>query len=180
MTEQDKIRFEAWLTKRGAIVLPPTNQWELIRYKTVDTVSIVYTNKNKALTFTGDSDVAYKAWRTNRHWTAIKRKRQPLRSKKAVLATRDGKRCFACLDKLGYDKLTIEHILSFCHGGTDNDNNLCLLCVPCNNLMDSLPIVKKIELIISIRNKHQHTSTLLSTWADDHDETMQAVSRVLQ
>lgn len=147
-------RFKTWLTKRGAVVLAPTNQWEVVRFKTVNGVSVVYTRANGHLTFTGESEKAYQAWKANKTWKAVDRKRKVLRAKKAKLASRDGKKCFACLAKLGFDELTIEHILSFSHGGTDNDNNLCLMCQPCNKLMSNKSITKKIETIIELRQSY--------------------------
>ena len=147
-------KFKNWLEKKGAIVLPPTNQWEVVRFKTINGVSVVYTNKHGHLTFTGESDKAYEAYRNNRNWKAVDRKRNVLKQKKAKIATRDGKKCFACIKKLGFDDLTIEHLLSFSHGGSDNINNLCLLCKPCNEEFGNLPITKKIELIVAKRNSH--------------------------
>ena len=148
---KDANKFKSWLTKRGAVVLDPTNQWEVVRFKTVNGVSVIYTKANGRLTFTGESDEAYKAYKANKVWKSVDRKRQNLRAHKARLATRDGKKCFCCNAKLGYDELTIEHLLSFSHGGTDNDNNLCLVCKPCNKLLGNLPVAKKVELIMQSR-----------------------------
>lgn len=148
---KDAGKFKSWLTKRGAVVLDATNQWEVVRFKTVNGVSVIYTRQNGHLTFTGESEEAYKAYKANRVWKAVDRKRQNLRARKARLATRDGKKCFCCNAKLGYDELTIEHILSFSHGGTDNDNNLCLVCLPCNKLLGNKPITKKIEMMMQRR-----------------------------
>lgn len=147
-------KFKNWLEKKGAIVLPPTNQWEVVRFKTINGISVVYTNKHGNLTFTGESDKAYSAYQNNKAWKSVDRKRSALKQKKAKIATRDGKKCFSCLKKLGFDDLTIEHLLSFSHGGSDNLNNLCLLCKPCNEEFGNLPIAKKIELIIAKRNSH--------------------------
>jgi len=151
MKEVNFEKFKTWLSKRGAVVLAPTNEWEVVRFRTINGTSVIYTNKHGNLTFTGESDKAYTAYKNNKSWKAVDRKRQVLKQKKAKLAARDGKKCFACLAKLGFDELTIEHILSFSHGGTDNENNLCLLCEPCNKLMSNLPVVRKIELILQRR-----------------------------
>lgn len=151
MTDTNWSRFATWLTKRGAVVVAPTNQWEVMRFRTVNGVSVVYTNKNGHLTFTGESEKAYNAYKNNTAWKAVDRKRQVLKQKKAKLAARDGKRCFVHGDKLGFDELTIEHILSFSHGGTDNDNNLILVCEEANKMLGNLPVSKKIELIVQIR-----------------------------
>lgn len=148
----DKVeKFKTWLSKRGAVVLDPTNEWEVVRFRTTNGVSVIYTNKRGHLTFTGESEQAHTAWKNGRPWKAVDRKRKALRAKKARIAARDGKRCFVHNEKLNFDDLTIEHLLSFSHGGTDNLNNLCLVCTPCNKLLGNLPLSRKIELIIQRR-----------------------------
>lgn len=152
MTEVNFEKFKTWLGKRGAVVVAPTNEWEMVRFRTTNGVSVIYTNKRGYLTFTGESEKAYEAYKNNKPWKAVNRKRQVLKQKKARLASRDGgKRCFCCLTPRGFDELTIEHLLSFSHGGTDNDNNLCLLDDECQKLLGNLPVVKKIELIMQRR-----------------------------
>lgn len=151
MNEVNFEKFKTWLEKRGAIVIPPTNEWEVVRFKTVNGVSVVYTNKRGYLTFTGESEKAYNAYKNNKVWKTVDRKRKSLRERKAKLASRDGKKCFACLNPLGFDDLTIEHLLSFSHGGTDNMNNLALLCDEDQKLLGNKPVAVKIELIIQRR-----------------------------
>lgn len=144
-------KFRTWLGNHGAVVLEPTNPWEVIRFKTVNGVSVVYTNKNGHLTFTGESSTAYDFWQQGKHWKPKDRKRQSLKAQKARLATRDGKRCFCCAKAFTLDELTVEHLLSFVHGGTDNHNNLTLVCEPCNIELGSLAVAKKIETIVAHR-----------------------------
>ena len=148
---KDAEQFKTWLTGRGAILEDPTNEWELVRFRTSNGVSIIYTNKHGRLTFTGESSKAYNAYRDNKTWSPMNRKRQNLRKKKATLAARDGKRCFADLRKLSFDDLTIEHLLSVSHGGTDSLNNLCLLCEDCNHAVGNMPLTQKIEYIVEKR-----------------------------
>jgi len=138
-------KFKTWLSKKGAVILDPTNPWEVVRFKTINGVSVVYTNKSGHLTFTGESEAAYTAYTNNKSWKAVDRKRKALKARKAKLAARDGKMCFFCLYKLGFDALTIEHLLSVSHGGSDNDNNLALACDPCNTALGNMPVVKKIR-----------------------------------
>lgn len=143
--------FKKWLTKRGAVVLDPTNPYEVVRFRSVNGVSVIYRRNTGVLTFTGEGEEAWKAYKANKTWKAVDRKRANLKNKKAKLANRDGKMCFCCTNRLGFDKLTIEHLLSFSHGGTDNDNNLCLLCEGCQKLLGNAPVTKKISLILQRR-----------------------------
>lgn len=146
-------KFKTWLGKRGVVILDPTNEWEEVRFKTDNGTSVIYSNKRGDLTFTGESEAAYDAWRAGKSWKPVDRKRKQLRAKKAKIAARDGKRCFVHNAKMNFDELTIEHLLSFSHGGTDNINNLCLVCEPCNKELGNMPLTKKIELIIERRGR---------------------------
>lgn len=136
-------QFVTFLEKSGAVVVPPTNEWELVRFRTANGVSVVYTNKKGVLTFTGESQKAYDAFRLNKGWKAVDRPRRALKALKSRLAARDGKQCFIHGEKLKFDQLTIEHLLSFGHGGSDNINNLCLACEPCNQAMGNMSVTQK-------------------------------------
>ena len=149
-------QFKTWLTKQGAVVQDPTNPYELVRFKTENGVSVVYTGK-RGLTFTNESEDAYAKFKDGKSWKVVSRKRKNLRAKKARLAARDGKRCFVHGEKLNFDQLTIEHILNFSHGGSDNENNLCLACEACQLELGNLPITKKIEKIIELRRRYMAT-----------------------
>lgn len=158
MTQSNISKFKRFLNKSGAILLDPTNEWEVVRFKTDDeTISVMYGNsKGRPPKFTGYAREAYNAFVGNYTWKAVNRTRQQLTKRKASLAARDGRRCFACLKSFELDKLTIEHILSFSHGGTDNENNLCLLDKEHNELLGNLPITEKIEIIIKLRETYTH------------------------
>lgn len=146
-------KFKTWLSKKGAIILDTTNPYELIRFKTENGVSVVYTGK-RGITFTGESEEAYDKFMDGKPWKTVSRRRKQLRAKKARLAARDGKRCFAHGEKMNFDDLTIEHLLSFSHGGSDNENNLALVCNPCGDKLGNMPITKKIELMQKLRRQY--------------------------
>ncbi|RTL04840.1 HNH endonuclease [Candidatus Dependentiae bacterium] len=150
----DKVeKFKTWLEKRGAIVLPTTNKWEVVRFKTINGTSVIYTNKKGDLSFTNESAAAHKAWESNKVWRAVDNKRKNLKAHKVKIANRDGKRCFIHSDKKSWDQLTIEHLLSKSHGGSDNINNLVLVCSGGNHLLSNKPLSKKIEIIIQQRDR---------------------------
>ena len=148
LARQDK--FKSWLNDQGAVVLDPTNPFELVRFRTENGVSVVYEGK-KGITFTGESSEAYDKFTDGKKWKTVSRRRKQLRAKKARLAARDGKRCFAHGEKMTFDKLTIEHLLNFSHGGSDHESNLALVCEPCGRLLGNKPITKKIELMQKLR-----------------------------
>jgi len=146
-------KFKTWLSNSGAVVLDPTNEFEVVRFKTENGVSVVYTGK-RGTTFTGESGEAYDKFKDGKAWKTVNRRRKQLRAKKARLAARDGKRCFAHGQKLNFDDLTIEHLLAFSHGGSDHASNLALVCKPCGEVLGALPVTKKIELIQALRREH--------------------------
>lgn len=155
MYKIEEEKFKNWLSKSGAVVLEPTNPYEVVRFKTDNGVSVVYTGK-KGITFVGEAEEAYDKFAAGKSWKTVNRKRVNLRAKKARLAARDGKRCFAHGEKMRFDQLTIEHLLNFSHGGSDNENNLALVCEACNLALGNLPVVKKIEKIIELRKEYIH------------------------
>lgn len=135
--------FQDFLTEHGAVVIEPSNPWEVIRFKTVNGVSVIYQKKTGALTFTGEGKEAYTAFKLAKPWRAVNVKRQNLKHKKQRLQERDGRGCFFCQIDPGLDKLTIEHLLNLSQGGTNNENNLCLACEPCNTAIGNWPLTKK-------------------------------------
>lgn len=153
MELKNEAKFKVWLDKQGAVVLPPTNEYELVRFKTENGTSVIYTGK-RGLTFTGESEAAYDRFNDGKAWKTVSRRRKVLRTRKASLAARDGKRCFSHGEKMNFDQLTIEHLLNFSQGGNDNDSNLCLVCDGCNEQLGNLPITKKIELMIKLRRTY--------------------------
>ncbi|MBY0483472.1 hypothetical protein [Nitrosomonas sp.] len=64
-------KFREWLSERGAQVLEPTNEWELIRFKSGQETSVIYKNKAGALTFVGISKEAFEKFRINGDWRAV-------------------------------------------------------------------------------------------------------------
>lgn len=143
LSRDDIPQFIKWLDDQGAQVLATTNPYELVRFKTVNGVSVVYTGK-KGQSFTGESEVAYQHWRDKKRWITHDRYRRQMTSLKKKLANRDGEHCFWCGKVDTIDNLTVEHILNKMHGGSDNTRNLSLACPPCQRALGNSPIVEKI------------------------------------
>lgn len=147
-------KFKTYLGNCGAEVLPPTNIYELVRFKTENGVSVVYTGK-RGITFTGESETAYNLFEQGRKWRTVNRKRIALTDIKARLASRDTKECFYCgIRYKTLDNYTVEHLLSFSHGGKENINNLALACHDCNMAVGNIAVVKKVLFRDSKRNNN--------------------------
>lgn len=55
-------KFKAWLCERGAEILTPTNEYEVLRFRSIKGTSIVYRDKRGSNTMTNEAGVAYDAW----------------------------------------------------------------------------------------------------------------------
>lgn len=148
LSSQHLGKFKSYIEKRGAEILESNNPFEVLRFKIYGELNIIYRNKWGNLTFSGDQcKQAYVKWRDNKNWTPPNRKRQQLTSRKLKLAKRDGMNCFFCGEVFNDTKLlTIEHLLSFKHGGSDNINNLALACDPCNKEAGHRSLAEKIKI----------------------------------
>jgi hypothetical protein len=154
MNQADKIKaktpkFREWLTAHGAQVLEPTNEWELIRFKSGDETCVIYRNKAGAVTYSGPTAekaqkcfVSNAAWRANT--TATKRKRaSPMI---AAIRKRDGDNCFYCRVAVSDDTASAEHLVSTTHGGPNHISNLFLAHKLCNAKAGHLSAPEKIAM----------------------------------
>jgi hypothetical protein len=62
----------------------------------------------------------------------INRKRTPMRFKKRILFNRDAWSCQYCGVKLGYETVTIDHVMPSSRGGVTSYRNCVTACKPCN------------------------------------------------
>lgn len=117
--------FKNWLIAKGAEILRVTSEYEILRFKTNRPgVSIIYFNKYKVCTLTGESEVAWTAFCSNISWTAgntnVKRRKCKSSVLYQTLKERDGDVCFYCGLALNRDFISIEHLLSINHGGSNH------------------------------------------------------------
>lgn len=141
--------FSAWLTSRGAELLTPTNEWEVLRFRTDKATSIVYSKKSGDLTFVGESSEAYRCFLGGHAWRAFPK---TVRTKKstptcAALRKRDGDACFYCHLPVAVEDESIEHLVAATHGGPDHIANMVLAHArPCNAEAGHLSVMEKIRL----------------------------------
>ena len=146
-------KFEKWLSERGATVLKPTSQWELVRFKCGNETSVIYTNKLGKLSFTGSSQVALDNFKVNGSWRAAKaatRRKKSISPIVKTLLDRDGDLCFFCMSNLGGD-VTVEHLLSITHGGSNHISNMVLSHRLCNQKAGHLSLMEKINFHVNSR-----------------------------
>jgi hypothetical protein len=138
-------KFRAFLSERGAEVLKPTNEWELIRFNCAAGVAIVYTDARGKTTFTGESLAAWNAFRSSSAWSAgVAKKRKKLSPVVQTLLDRDGNHCFYCWKVMESADQSIEHIVPVAHGGPNHISNLALAHRRCNAEAGHMSAMEKI------------------------------------
>lgn len=139
--------FKAFLEARGAELLTPTNQWELLRFRTEEGTSIIYTDKRGHLTWTNQAAEAYFACIGNRPWRAVPKTQRRLRSSVVcqALRERDGDACFFCHLPVAIEDESSEHLVSVTHGGPDHIANMALAHRDCNREAGHLSLMEKIR-----------------------------------
>lgn len=145
-------KFAKWLVANGAEVLAPTNQYELLRFRSERGVSLVYCNKARKITsVTNDARLAWYCFQGQTEWRAfpaVKRKRGSVDEE--TLVQRDGEDCFFCCKPLG-DDISIEHLVSVTHGGPNHISNKFLAHKQCNADAGHLSAPEKITIHVKAR-----------------------------
>lgn len=162
--------FTQWLRANGCETVPPTNPYEVVRYRAYEpqatraTVHIVYAKDSGLLTWAGATRGHYlsflQGWPLTgqlveplaveiRSTTVVRRplggaKRKRVETRAALLE-RDGEACWYCGCFLGED-ITIEHLVPKSKGGVNHADNYVLAHQACNVAAGNLPIKDKIAL----------------------------------
>lgn len=144
-------KFKTWLIASGVEILPTTNVYEVLRFKTEAGVHVVYEGR-RGTSFTGDAYDAYCDFVSKKNsWQSLSKGAAERKRLRKALFERDGDKCFYCQKTVvegsenDQDRATIEHLLSIDAGGNHHLSNLVLSCIRCNAEVGSLPIIKKIE-----------------------------------
>jgi hypothetical protein len=152
MIIQDVEKFKKWLLTNGAEILPPTNQWEVVRFKGSE-VGVVYTSGKTSNMYTAEAVSAYVR---NKKWDGrpinIGRKND-YKKEKVALLKRDGCKCFLCQEELG-DDITVEHLIPLVSGGKNLLSNMVLAHEKCNHELGVKPLNEKVNMVIEYRLKY--------------------------
>lgn len=152
-----RAKFEAFLTERGAQILQPTNEWEVLRFRTSRGTSVVYCNSKGGITPTGESLEAWTAFEINGPWRGVtKPHKRPRKdghktSLLNALLRRDGPSCFFCGAPTTADDRSLEHLVPLSHGGPNHLSNLVLAHRRCNADAGHLSVMEKIRLRDDVR-----------------------------
>lgn len=137
--------LHAYIEREGGLILPPTNEWEVTRYRLSGVIHIIYKNKKGQLTFTGRSKVHVKASTAPVSRPTTKQRK----SKRARVLQRDGDACWLCGETMLEGDQTLEHLIPLAHGGSHDLKNLVLTHARCNNKLGHRSLEEKQQM----RNK---------------------------
>lgn len=145
--EGRRAKFLEWLVARGAQVLHPTNEWELVRFDCATGVAIIYANAKGGTTFTGQALAAWNAFKSGTSWSAgVRGRRTKTGPLIRTLLDRDGDRCFYCHAPTSDDDRSVEHLVSVAHGGPNHISNLVLAHRACNERAGHLSAMEKVRM----------------------------------
>ncbi len=146
---QKRQNFLNWLTNRGAEIFEPTNEYEVVRFRTANGVSIIYRKAGGKLTFTGEAEEAYLAYRNNISWRAVERTKRKAKPQLATLRARDGDLCFYCQEHVEDNDASEEHLVSLTHGGPNHLSNKFLAHKICNLRVGNISATEKVKIHVT-------------------------------
>lgn len=153
-----RLSIEEFLEHGGATLLPVTNPWEVVRFKTPRGTHVIYFNKQNNKTYSDPyAKEAYQAWINGKTWIAKEKvSRRSIRYMVEAIKKRDGDECFfCCVPFTEENPETIEHLLAITSGGSNGIANLALAHEVCNMQAGNLSIMEKIRIREKSLNKDQ-------------------------
>lgn len=142
--------FSSWLVARGAELMTPVADVELLRFKTPKGVSCVTAKKTGAVTFVGEAATAWKAYRNNETWRAVApTKRNKTKLDIPLIRKRDGDLCFYCREHVSQEDESAEHLVPLTHGGPDHLSNKFLAHRICNSNVGHFSATEKIRIHVN-------------------------------
>ena len=140
-----------WLVSRGAEVLEPTNEWEVLRFRAAGETHVVYRNARGEMTISKPTMGILNRHFSGDTWSAgVATTRRRYSTDERALLKRDGDCCFLCWLPLGED-LTVEHLVAVVHGGANHIANKALAHAGCNSQMGHKPLMEKIRMRESMK-----------------------------
>lgn len=138
--------LKEWLSARGAEVLAPTNEYEVVRLRAGEKTIIVYAKASGDLTIDRPARDMLNAFVSGGPWSAgVSVKRAKRSAEVQRLIERDGGDCFLCRRPLG-DDITIEHLVPVAAGGPNHIANKALAHKACNLQMGHLSLMEKLAM----------------------------------
>jgi len=146
----DLDKFEKWLKYRGAEIIPPSNEYEVLRFKGRE-VGIIYKSGKTGNNYTVH---AIECFKNNKKWWGKPKqvgRKSNYQKEKKLLLERDGRKCFYCGKIMQLKDITLEHLIPLSSGGRNMLSNMVLAHEKCNSDVGNLPLNQKVEIAIKNR-----------------------------
>jgi 5-methylcytosine-specific restriction endonuclease McrA len=143
--------FSSQLEAAGAELLAPTNCFEVMRFRTLYGVGVIYKGR-RGETWNQPAVMArdhIKRREGSLSPVKVRGRRKDMATVSALLK-RDGGECFFCGVELGGD-ITVEHLVAIAHGGPNHISNLYLAHGACNREAGHRAAPVKVALAIEKR-----------------------------
>jgi len=150
--------FSDWLTSCGAIIEPPTNEYEIIRVRSCHGLHVAYRNakgRENWPDILSEIKAAFLAGQRQR-LSPDQKERVRLRHTIDAIIARDGCECwFSGVSFSGADddRITIEHLCPIAHGGPNHISNLVIATREANRMAGQLSVAEKVGLRGKIRGQ---------------------------
>lgn len=140
-----------FIRAQGGEVEESTNTWEIVRFRARGGVHSIYTNARGRITAHGFSGEVLAAFNKpiGIAMGNTKKQRPGMAGRRSRILERDGNVCFYCLQGMGPEDRTVEHLIDRSKGGPDHLDNLVLAHEQCNlglngkNLHEKLAVREK-------------------------------------
>lgn len=145
----DAVKFKIWLQQNGAEILPPTNEYELVRFKGKEK-GVIYTSGKTSSSYANQAILCFLQGKKWDGFPISTGRKTTYNKYKLPLIKRDGKDCFYCSESLEED-ITVEHLIPLTAGGKNLLSNMVLAHKECNNKQGNKSLAEKVTYAINCR-----------------------------
>ena len=151
MSSEELERFKKWLEDQGGEILPPTNEYELLRFKGEKT-GVIYTSGKTSGHYANNT---INNFIHGAPWAGRAKKSKRIQYGKYVPAIikRDGKNCFYCNEEVSEDDRSVDHLQPLSKSGRNMLQNMVLMHKECDEKLGNADLPTKIKLIIQKQSK---------------------------
>lgn len=155
MSKKKGQAFRDRIIEAGGEWLGPTNPYEVMRFRTIYGVGVVYSGR-RGETWNAEAVKAREHIEGKKGSLApvLVRGRRNDKGTVEALLIRDGDGCFFCGGGLDGD-ITVEHLVSIAHGGPNHISNLFLAHAQCNQQAGHMAAPHKIAMRDRLRTQEQ-------------------------
>jgi hypothetical protein len=151
--------FKIWLVECGAIIEPPTNDYEILRVRTCHGVHVAYRKDNGKETWPAALSILRESARAKKRQSLSPNLKDRIKLRYTIdaIIERDGCECWFSGEKFfgnGDERITVEHLCPVSHGGPNHLSNLVIATREWNQKAGNLSVSEKVKLREAARRAH--------------------------